>query len=397
MIWLKTCCLYPYQQFVIIIYIDAGLTGSWWCHQMEICSALLALCAGNSPVTGEFPLQRPVMRSFDVSLDLHLNRQFSKQLRHWSFEMPSRSLWHHSNDATPGTLRHSGSVNALPCVTDHHTSYVPTTCIEVNLNWFHIKNVSCEQDQRLLWWADFAKKLSAAKMSSAKWQLFCLSLSVLTHWGWVTHMWVNDLTIICSDNGLSPGWRQAIIWTNDGILLIGPLRTNFSEILIEIHAFSFKKIHLKMSSAKWRPFCLSLSVLISFLTKGTQHREPFIQHKQYHGCWLPGDTCSQSISSHISDLIFLECSSLNSWKVTMNMIIQASLLKSSNFKTLSKVSEDSRFHFLYGRRMTEVFNPLRQNKTATICRQYFKCVASKIFAFWVNFYFISFPILIRHH
>ena len=56
----------------------------------------------------------------------------------------------------------------------------------------------------------------------------------LTHWGRVTHIWINKLTIIGSINGLSPGRRQAIIWTNAGILLIGPLGTNFSEILIEI-------------------------------------------------------------------------------------------------------------------------------------------------------------------
>ena len=57
------------------------------------------------------------------------------------------------------------------------------------------------------------------------------------------------------------GRRQAITWTNVGILLIGPLGTNFSEMLIEIHTFSFKKINLKMSSGKWRPFCLGLNVL----------------------------------------------------------------------------------------------------------------------------------------
>ena len=56
--------------------------------------------------------------------------------------------------------------------------------------------------------------------------------------------------------------RQAIIWTNAGIMLIGPLRTKFSEILIGIQAFSFKKMHLKMSSAIWRPFCHGLNVLI---------------------------------------------------------------------------------------------------------------------------------------
>ena len=66
-------------------------------------------------------------------------------------------------------------------------------------------------------------------------------MAPLTHWGRATHIYVGKLTIIGSDNGLSPGRRQAIIWTNAGILLIGPLGTNFSEILIEIHAFSFKK------------------------------------------------------------------------------------------------------------------------------------------------------------
>ena len=77
----------------------------------------------------------------------------------------------------------------------------------------------------------------------------------------MTHICVGKLTIIGSDNGLSPGRRQAIIWTNAGILLIGPLETNFSEILIEILAFSFKKMRLKVSSAKRRPFCLGLNVL----------------------------------------------------------------------------------------------------------------------------------------
>ena len=76
----------------------------------------------------------------------------------------------------------------------------------------------------------------------------------LTHWGWMTHICVSELTIIGSDNGLSPGRRQAIIWTKDGILLIGPLGTNFSEILFGIQTFSFNKMHLKMSSARWRPF-----------------------------------------------------------------------------------------------------------------------------------------------
>ena len=84
----------------------------------------------------------------------------------------------------------------------------------------------------------------------------------LIHWGWVVHICVGNQAIIGSDNGLLPGQCQAIIWTNAGILLTGPLGTNFSEILMEILAFSFIKIHLKVSSVKWQPFCLGLNGLM---------------------------------------------------------------------------------------------------------------------------------------
>ena len=90
----------------------------------------------------------------------------------------------------------------------------------------------------------------------------------LTHCDRVTHICVGKLTIIGSDNGLSLGRRQAIIWTNAGIWLIGPLGTYFSEFLIAIETFSFKIMHLKISSAKWRPFCLDLNVL---MTRIDQH------------------------------------------------------------------------------------------------------------------------------
>ena len=83
----------------------------------------------------------------------------------------------------------------------------------------------------------------------------------LTHWGRVTHICVSKLTITVSDNGLWPDRCQAIIWTSAGILLIGPLGTNFSEILIKILAFFFKKMRSKVASAKRQPFCLGLNVL----------------------------------------------------------------------------------------------------------------------------------------
>ena len=82
------------------------------------------------------------------------------------------------------------------------------------------------------------------------------------HWGRVTHTCVSNLTIIASDNGLSPGLSQAIIWSTAGIFLIRPLGTNLPEILIAIHIFSLKKIHLKLPSAKRQPFCLGLNVLL---------------------------------------------------------------------------------------------------------------------------------------
>ena len=86
----------------------------------------------------------------------------------------------------------------------------------------------------------------------------------LTHWGRVTHIYVSKLTIIGSGNGLSPERRQSIIWTNAGMLLIEPLGTNFSEILIEIQTFSLKKIRLKMSSVKCCSFRLGPNVLTTY-------------------------------------------------------------------------------------------------------------------------------------
>ena len=71
---------------------------------------------------------------------------------------------------------------------------------------------------------------------------------------------ISKLIIIGSDDGLSPGRHQAIIWSNAGILLIQTLGTNFSEILSEFHKILLKKMHLKMMSAKWQQSCLGLNV-----------------------------------------------------------------------------------------------------------------------------------------
>ena len=97
---------------------------------------------------------------------------------------------------------------------------------------------------------------------------YWLGVKESTHWGRVTHICIRKLSIIGSDNGLSPGRRQSIIWTNAGILLIGPLGTNFSEILIEIQTFFIEKNALehvvwKMSAILSRPQCVKMVELVS--------------------------------------------------------------------------------------------------------------------------------------
>ena len=97
---------------------------------------------------------------------------------------------------------------------------------------------------------------------------------------------VSKSTIIGSDSGLSPGRRQAIIWTNAGILLIGPLGTNFSENLIEIYiTVSFKR-YLKLSSGSWRPFCLGLYVLRDenscYQTACVMYMVPYTEGSNYY-------------------------------------------------------------------------------------------------------------------
>ena len=116
---------------------------TWWRHQMETFSALLAICAGNSPVPGEFPAQRPVTRSFHVFFDLHLNKPLSKQSWGWWFETISRPLWRHCNGSegssattrplargtcfTNDVIEHSHCENVCPPPTKKRSSCRPPT------------------------------------------------------------------------------------------------------------------------------------------------------------------------------------------------------------------------------------------------------------------------------
>ena len=118
----KLVCVCPSVLYLVRVWEKKGCVGvsSWWRHQMESSAALLALCAGNSPVIGEFPAQRPVTRSFDVFFDLRLNKRLSKQSWGWWFETPSRPLWRHCNvchhccDYFPGAILNCRTLTTWP-------------------------------------------------------------------------------------------------------------------------------------------------------------------------------------------------------------------------------------------------------------------------------------------
>ena len=113
----------------------------WWCHQMETFSTLLAICAGNSPVTREFPTQRPVTQSFDVFFDLHPDKRLSKQWWGWWFGTPSCTLWFHCNVLLNYFLKHK---NHLTFLNDEMVEVVEILHMENNdLFILHIQQHSC--------------------------------------------------------------------------------------------------------------------------------------------------------------------------------------------------------------------------------------------------------------
>ena len=103
--WRVSTCMCTGHRVYILIREPVLVSRPWWRHQMEIFSALLTICAGNSPIPCEFPTQRPVTRSFDVYFDLHPNKRLSKHSWGWWFETQSHPLWRHRNEAKRGCVR----------------------------------------------------------------------------------------------------------------------------------------------------------------------------------------------------------------------------------------------------------------------------------------------------
>ena len=114
----------------VLIIVDFFPT-PWWCHQMETFSALLAICAGNSLVPGEFPTQRPVTRSFDVFFDLRLIKWLRKQSWGWWFETLSRPLWHYCNDWID--ITYSGAWDYHNQIVDSYTTFLSVSSLSIGL------------------------------------------------------------------------------------------------------------------------------------------------------------------------------------------------------------------------------------------------------------------------
>ena len=136
-----SCCGFGISRFTIILYVfifrwhsDKHIIAPAYMMTSSTFSVLLALCAGNSPVTGEFPSQRPMTRSFDVFFDLRLNKRLSKQSRGWRFETQSRPLCRHSNGMKQYWIGRVNKPHGLLVIADttsiikQTTNYVLTLC-----------------------------------------------------------------------------------------------------------------------------------------------------------------------------------------------------------------------------------------------------------------------------
>ena len=140
------------------------LEKAWWHHQIETFSALLAICAGYSPVTGEFPAQRPVMRSFDVFFDRRPNKRLSKQWWSWWFETPSYPLWRHGSVYKSYYIHYDKNWKWILSAKDKNNYYVDNT------DNLHYINDRCFH--RYVW------KLATAQLLP-EWKLYALHSSSL--------------------------------------------------------------------------------------------------------------------------------------------------------------------------------------------------------------------------
>ena len=169
---------------------------------MEAFSALPTLCAGNSPVTGEFPHNGQQRGALMFSLICALNKRLSKQSWGWWFEMPSRSLWHHCNELKKCLIYVLWYLRYLiSCL----VRYDEIHCTKLFWDIYVFRH----------WGQDKMKALSQTTVSNARYRMKMFEFQLIFCWSLFLRV---QLTILLhwSDNGLAPARWQAIIWTNGG-------------------------------------------------------------------------------------------------------------------------------------------------------------------------------------
>ena len=146
--------LYCSKKMRISYWLHNTAQLSWWRHRMDTLPALLAICTGNSPATGEIPTQRPVTLSFDVFFDLRLNKQLSKQSWGWCSETPSYSLWRHCNDIAFIMAVMLGT--SITVTTPFHHPGLDVECIAMNrrhsISLKHVPMWYRRRDVNVLWY-----------------------------------------------------------------------------------------------------------------------------------------------------------------------------------------------------------------------------------------------------
>ena len=159
----------------------------------------------------------------------------------------------------------SATIGSDNCLAPNYYVSAISSCHDADFLDFAVTLNIIWNNDGLVYWCIHAHRWVNSSMPSDAY------IRSLTHWGRVTHICVSKLNMIGLDNGLLPGRRQVIIGTNAGILLIGPSRTHFSVFLIEIHTFSLKKMHLKMSSGMSLPQCVHSVIMDSDNDAETLH------------------------------------------------------------------------------------------------------------------------------
>ena len=199
------------------VWDNSVIGPAWWRQKMESFSALLAPCAGNSPMTGEFPSQRPVTRSFHVLFDLCLNKRLSKQSWAWWFETPSRPLWRQRNEITAPNL------------------YINHWCVVANLTPRHKLQLNWNPNHDdVIKWKHFLRNCPSVRgihrspvnsPHKGQWR-GALMFSLICAW---TNGWANN-------EEAGSWWFETLscsLWRHCNVL-----------------CFSLKEINLKISSAK---------------------------------------------------------------------------------------------------------------------------------------------------